>query len=424
MTGDLYTILALVVLILLSAYFSATETAFSAFNGIRMKNLAAKGNKRAATVISLSDRYDRLLSTILVGNNIVNISAASLATVLFVRHFGAVGAAISTVVITVVVLIFGEITHKSIAKDMPEKFAMFAAPLIHFLCVLLLPVTWLFALWKKLLRRIFKIRGDENGITEEEILTMVREAEEEGGIDEEAGELIRSAIEFDDLDAIDVCTPRIDIEAVEEGTPAAEIMALFNSSGYSRLPVYRQSIDNINGVINQKDFYNRVVNGKEPLAGIISPILCIPPGTKISKLMRMLQQKHSHMAFIVDEYGGIMGLVTLEDIIEELIGEIWDEHDQIVHEIEEISPGVYKVLGGAHPDKFFETFDMNDEEIEANSVNGWLMERFEHIPAAGETLDYKNLHIEVIEATDRRVEELKVTRRSSGDAEFDTRLEC
>lgn len=407
MEGDLSTILILGILLLLSAFFSATETAFSAFNGIRMKNYASKGSRRAAAVLRLVEHYDRLLSTLLIGNNIVNIAMASIAAVLFTRHFGAVGAAASAAVITVLVLIFGEITPKSIAKDIPEKFAMSAAPLVRFFCLLLLPATLFFTLWKRFIGRLFKIKT-ETGITEEEILTMVREAEEEGGIDGEMGDLIRSAIEFDDVDAIDVCTPRIDIVGLEEGATNEEAVELFDNSGFSRLPVYRQSIDHVTGVINQKDFYRRVIHGGEPLESIVCAPLYIPSGTRISKLMRMFQQQNTHIAIIIDEYGGTVGLVTLEDVIEELIGEIWDEHDEVIHEIEELSPGVYKVLGNAHTDNFFETFGIH-EEAESNSVNGWLLSRIEHIPEPGETFDYKNLHIEVLDATDRKVEVLKVT---------------
>jgi len=409
MDDDLSTILILGILLLLSAFFSATETAFSAFNGIRMKNLASKGSRRAAAVLRLVEHYDRLLSTILIGNNIVNIAMASIATVLFTKHFGTVGAAASAAVITVLVLIFGEITPKSIAKDLPEKFAMSAEPLIRFFCVILLPATWLFSFWKKAVGRAFRI-SDASGITEEEILTMVREAEEEGGIDGDMGDLIRSAIEFDDVDALDVCTPRIDIVGVEEGATNDEVVELFDNSGFSRLPVYRQSIDHVIGVINQKDFYRKVIHGGEPLESIVCAPLYIPSGTRISKLMRMFQQQNTHIAIIIDEYGGTMGLATLEDVIEELIGEIWDEHDEVIHEIEELSPGVYKVLGSAHTDNFFETFGIH-EEAESNSVNGWLLSRIEHIPEAGETFDYKNLHIEVLKATDRKVEVLKVTLR-------------
>ena len=419
MEGDLSTILVLAALLLLSAFFSATETAFSAFNGIRMKSLAGKGSRRAGLVLRLVEHYDRLLSTLLIGNNIVNIAMASIATVLFTRHFGTMGAAASAVIITILVLIFGEITPKSIAKDMPERFAMFSAPLVRFFYTILLPATLLFSFWKKSVGRLFKIQS-ETGITEEEILTMVREAEEEGGINGETGELIRSAIEFDDVDAIDVCTPRIDIIGVKEGTPESEIIELFDRTGYSRLPVYRQSIDHIIGIINQKDFYTRVIHGGEPLENIVCPPLCIPSGTRISRLMRMFQQKNTHIAIIIDEYGGTVGLVTLEDVVEELIGEIWDEHDEVIHEIEELSPGVFKVLGSAHPDNFFETFGIHDdEEVEANSVNGWLLGRIEHIPVPGETFDFRNLHIEVLEATDRKVEVLKVTRRDEAAEESD-----
>ncbi len=398
----------LATLILCSAYFSATETAFTSFNKIKLKNLASKGSRRAALALRLADDYDRLLSTILIGNNIVNIGAASFATVIFTRLYGHMGATIATVSVTIVVLIFGEITPKCLAKDMPEKFSMFSAPIINLLLLLLKPVNYLFGLWKKTLNRLIKVE-DGHSITEEEILTLVEEAEEDGGIDPQAGELIRSAIEFDDQDVIDICTPRIRLVAVDEKAQPAEVKKLFNEHGYSRLPVYRQGIDDIVGVINQKDFYNLVLDGGKTLGEVMTPILYVNPGMKVSALMRMLQQKRTHIALIIDEYGGTLGVVTLEDIIEELIGEIWDEHDRVVHEFEPLSSREFRVLGSAGLDGFFDQFHLRGEEVDSSSVNGWLIGRFERIPRVGDKLEFQGLTIEVLDATERRIVAVKVT---------------
>ncbi len=405
----------LAALILCSAYFSATETAFTSFNKAKLKNLAAKGSRRAELALRLSEDYDRLLSTILIGNNIVNISAAAFATVLFTRLWGNLGPTIATVVITLVVLIFGEITPKSIAKDIPEKFVLFSAPLIHALCVALQPVNYLFRCWKKLLDKFFKIEGIQSN-TEEEILLMVEEARQEGGINEQAGELIRSAVEFKDRNALDICTPRTALVAVEESAAPAEIKHIFREQAFSRLPVYRKSIDDIVGVINQKDFYTQVLEGGKTIADITTPAIYASGTTRISALMRLMQQKHAHIAIIIDGYGGTLGLVTLEDILEELIGEIWDEHDQVVHEIEELSPTEYRVIGSANLERVWEKLQVSDD-CEATSMNGWILHLFEKIPRVGDTMNFQNLTFEILEATDRKVLAVKIIVHSPQEGE-------
>ena len=225
------------VLLVLSAYFSATETAFTSLNRIKIKNMAGEGNGKAKRVLNLEERYDTLLSTILVGNNIANIATTAIATVLFVKLYGYYGPTIATVVITLTVLIFGEISPKSLAKEYPEKFAMFSAPLMQLLMNVFTPVNWVFSKWKLLLRLIFKVNTDR-AITEEEIKTLVEEAATEGSIMSEQGELIQNAIDFNELEAWDVLTPRVDIKAVEIGDTKKDVAALFKDSGFSRMPVY------------------------------------------------------------------------------------------------------------------------------------------------------------------------------------------
>ncbi|MBP1551441.1 MAG: HlyC/CorC family transporter, partial [Oscillospiraceae bacterium] len=345
MEGDSISLIIIVLCVIMSAYFSATETAFSSLNRIRIKNMAEKGDKKAQLVLNLSENFDNMLSTILIGNNIVNILSASLATVLFVNWLGnEAGPSVSTAVTTVVVLIFGEITPKSIAKESPEKFAKFSAPFLRVLMFILTPFNFLFSLWKKLMSVIIK-SDDSRSITEEELITIVEEAEQEGGIDEEESTLIRSAIEFSEVEAKDVYTPRIQIEGVPEDATKDEVARMFTETGYSRLPVYRESLDHIIGVIYHKDFHNYVYNTDKDISSIIRPAIFVTPNKKIDELLKELQQQKSHIAFILDEYAGTMGLVTLEDIVEELVGEIWDEHDEIVQEIVQISENEYHVLG-------------------------------------------------------------------------------
>ena len=404
-----YLIIAIVILIMFSAFFSATETAFSTYNKIKMKNEASSGNKRAQAVLELSEDYDRLLSTILIGNNIVNIASTTLATILFTAIFGgAKGPTLSTVIMTVLVLIFGEISPKSIAKDMPESFALAVAPFLKIVFVILKPVNYLFTLWKKLLTKIIKIKNPDI-ITEEEVLTIVEEATHDGTFNEHESDLIRNAIEFDDLAVSEICTPRTRIVAVKETASVDEITEVFNNCGFSRLPVYKKSIDNIIGFINQKDYYRYVVEGGKTIHDVIKPMPLVPPTTNISKLMRNMQQKHSQIALIIDEYGGTFGIITLEDILEELVGEIWDEHDNEIPEIVRNTDSEYIVLGSANLNDVFEYFG-KECESDFVSLNGWLSERLERIPCINDTVIYDNLVFTVLKANMRRAIEVKIVK--------------
>ena len=402
-------LIIIVCCIIMSAYFSATETAFSSLNRVRMKSLAEKGNKRAALVLRLSENYDSLLSTILIGNNIVNITSTSVATVLFVRLLGEErGSSLSTLVMTIVVLIFGEVSPKSLAKEVPENFALFSAPILRVLVIILSPANFLFGQWKKLLSLIFKF-SRENGITEEELLIMVEEAKQDGGIDEQEGTLIRSAIEFSDLTAEDVLTPRIDVAAVPADATQEEVADIFTETGFSRLPVYRENVDNIVGIIYQKDFYNQIYHTERKLEEIIRPALFIAMGKKVGQLLKELQQKKMHIAVVLDEFGGTAGIVTLEDILEELVGEIWDEHDKVVQEVEQISDREYLVMGSANVEKLFERLG-KEREFDVLTVSGWVMEVAEKIPAAGEQFRFEDLEITVLEMDDKRVEKVRIVR--------------
>ncbi|MBQ6618000.1 MAG: HlyC/CorC family transporter [Phascolarctobacterium sp.] len=407
--------LIIIFCVLFSGYFSATETAFSSLNRIRVKNLAEKGDKKAKLVLDLLENFDSLLSTILIGNNIVNIACASVATLLFVRLLGEEqGPSVATLVITIVVLVFGEVTPKSIAKENPEKFAMFAAPFLNLLMIILTPFNFLFIQWKKLVSRIFHTET-EHSITEEELLTIVEEAEQEGRIDEQESSLIRSAIEFSEQEAIDILTPRIDIVGVPYDATKEEIAAVFTDTNYSRLPVYKETMDHIVGIIYQKDFYNVVYDKGGNIESIIRPALYITESKKIGELLQELQHKKSHIAIVLDEYGGTTGIVTLEDILEELVGEIWDEHDEVINEIEKVSETEYIVHGSTNLEDLFEALDMGRkideevEEMEVVTVSGWVMEEvLERIPSKGDVGTWQNLEVTVLEMDENRVEKIKL----------------
>ena len=405
-------IIGIAVLVIFSAYFSATETAFTSVNRIRIKNLANDGNKKAKEVLELSEKFDKMLSTILVGNNIVNIAMSAIATVLFMELYPVYGATVATVVITVVVLIFGEISPKSLAKESPEKFAMFSAPFLKFFMVLLAPVNWIFGCWKKLLAKLFNADG-VNPITEDELLTIVEEAETEGGIDTDQSELIQNAIEFNDLEAWDVLTPRVDIKAIEIDETQDEIAELFLSTGFSRLPVYEDDLDNIVGVLNQKDFHNYIKGTDTPISEYVKPVIFVAGSMKIAQLLKRLQTVKTHIAIIVDEYGGTSGLVTMEDIIEELVGEIYDEHDAAaLQDIVQQQDGSYRVLCGTNIDKMFDYFDV-EEEIDATTVNGWVVLQIDKLPSVGDHFvyeaDYKRFDVTVTKADQRKALEINMT---------------
>ena len=395
-------------LIILSAYFSATETAFTSVNRIKLKNMAGDGNMRAKKVLLLEERYDTLLSTILVGNNIANIATTAIATVFFVNLYGRYGPTISTIVITVTVLIFGEISPKNLAKEYPEKFAMFSAPLISLLMTVFTPINWIFAQWKKLLRLIFKVNLDK-GITEEEIKTLVEEAATEGNIMSEQEELIQNAIDFSDLEAWDVLTPRVDIKAIEIDDIKEDVGMLFKDTGFSRMPVYEDDLDNILGVLNQKDFHNFISGTEKNIADYVKPVVFVAGSMKCADLLKKLQANKTQIAIVVDEYGGTEGLVTMEDIIEELVGEIYDEHDAV--ETQGIIPlrnGSFRVMGNTNVEKMFDYFD-EEIDMSATTVNGWLILQIDKLPESGDEFEYdagnKIFRGKVTKADSRKAEE-------------------
>ena len=400
---------AIVLLVMMSAYFSATETAFSCLNKIRMKSRAESGDHRAALAMDLVEDYDRLISTILIGNNIVNITASTVGTVLFTKLYAAYGPTVSTVVLTLVVLIFGEISPKSLAKEHAESFAMFSAPILRVFLLVLRPLNFLFSQWKRLLNMIFHPSEDQ-GITEEELITMVSEAENEGGLDQHESQLIRSAIEFSDLEVEEILTPRVDVIAVEDDLSLDEVADTFAESGYSRLPVYHGTIDNIIGVVHEKDFYLGRLRKDTTLEDLVKPTLYTTGSTQISQLLRTLRGEKAHMVIVVDEYGGTEGLVTLEDIVEELVGEIWDEHDEATEDFRRQSDGSWIVLGSAGVDDLYERLGLpEDEDIDSNTVNGLVQEKTCHLPKVGDRFTLGEYDGVVTRTAKRRVTEVRLT---------------
>ncbi len=428
-------LIIIVVCIIFSGYFSATETAFLSLNKTKLKTMIEKGNKKAERTLKVADNYDKLISTILIGNNIVNILASALATLFFVELLttlagsdmtavekaNELGATLSTVATTIVVLIFGEITPKSIAKDIPEKFAMFSTPLISLLMVVLTPLNYVFSMWKKLVSKIFKLESD-NKMTSEELLMIVEEGQQEGAIEEDEGDLLKNAIEFNEKTAEDILTHRVDLEGVPSDASKDDIAEVFTESGYSRILVYEESIDNIIGTIHRKDFYVGSGISRKPVKELIAPPFFIHKSEKINDLLKLLQNNKSHLAIVIDEYGGTLGIVTMEDILEELVGEIWDEHDEVTETFKEVTEDTFIVDCSVNFSEFCDFFGLPAEiETDSVSLGGWIMEQVGKIPETGDSFSFENIDVEVTETDSHRVTYAKVVRRPEADEEEESK---
>ena len=415
-------IVAIAVLVIFSAFFSATEMAFSTLNRIRLKNMYSNEPKKYGKVYFLSEHFDGLISTILIGNNIVNIASATLATMLFtglITSSQELAGTVSTAVSTVVVLIFGEISPKSVAKRNPEFFAKFAAPFLLVFYYILYPINKLMGFWQSFIGKIFKKKGDDN-ITDEELITYIDEAQTEGGLDEYEGNLIRSAIEFDNMTVKDVFTPRVDVEAVDIEDSMSDVMKVFRESGYSRLPVYEENIDTIKGIINLRDFYEAYIDGVSDFSKIITKsVIYVPDTMKISDVLRKLQMAKTHIAIVVDEFGGTMGIVTLEDILEQLVGDIWDESDEVVEPIVKLSDNKYSVLGDTNLEEFFDYFEVNrkQEEFDTVTLSGDIAYALGRMPQVGDLVNFENLAITVKKMDNTVVEKVEVIVNTSEEEE-------
>lgn len=426
--GSVPRLIAIIVLIIFSAFFSSAETAYSCANRMKLRALAGNGNKKAKRVLVLAEnKFDQLISTLLVGNNIVNLTATTLAATFFMdimKGSSADPAVVSTVVMTLAVLIFGEITPKFIAKVYPERIAIAYYPIVIFFYYVFYVFNFIFSGWKWLIAKIFRFKNDDV-VTEDEIMTVVEEAEEDGTLKEDETRLIRSVIEFDDLEVGDILVPRVNIVAIDVQTPMEDIRRIFDDEGYSRLPVYKDSIDTVIGTIHEKDFFNAYLAGKKNIDGILQNAFYTTEHAKISNLLKQLQKKKVHIAVVLDEYGGTLGLITLEDILEELVGEIWDEHDEEVNYFKKVSEQVYLADGNAPVADVFEFFDINaeNEPYDANTLSGWIIEKLGEIPRAGIKLDVHGVSFEVTKSTVKRVLQVKITVPENEEEEKDGKKE-
>lgn len=349
------------------------------------------------------------MSTILIGNNLVNIACTAISTIVFTGIYGeSLGTTLSTIIMTIVVLIFGEVTPKQIAKERAESYAILISPLVKFFIILFSPLSLFFRGWSKLMNKIFGL-GKVSAVTEEELKTYVNEAHTGGEIDENESKLIRSSIEFDDIDVIDILTPRIDVDAVDKYASFNEIEKVFKTSNRSRLPVYINDIDNIVGLIHHRDFENAKDRNLKSLRTILKPVPSVSPDTKISKLLRIFQKNKTHLAVVIDEFGGTEGIVTLEDILEELVGEIWDEHDEVEVDFEKISDNEYIADGSASLEDFFEYFKINRVEDDVTTVNGFIMMLLDKIPETDDVAEFDNITARVLSVDGKRADKIKIT---------------
>ncbi len=411
--STLLSIVLITVLLLFSACFSATETAFNSLSRTRLRSMVEQGNAKAQKTLDLLDNYDKLLSSILVGNNVVNIAMSSISTLLFVSILPNTGAAVSTLVITVLVLIFGEIAPKTMARENPEGFAMFMTPIMHVLIVILTPVNFLFSKWQNLLRRIFKLNKDRK-MTQDELSMTVEDLAQEGSIDADERDLLLNSIAFEKQEVRDVLTPRVDIVAIAAGSSSKKAAKLFAKSNLSRIPVFKNTLDHIVGILYQKDLYTDSGISDKPINKLMREPVFVPRTMKIEEVLHLFRQQNTHMAIVTDEYGGTMGLVTMEDILEELVGEIYDEHDQRSELFQITENGDYLVSGSADKDQLERFFDQK-LDTESTKASGWVMEQMDKIPEAGDSFEFGDFTVTVKEADDNRVQEILVHRNPPED---------
>lgn len=405
-------IVFLLVCIALSAFFSGSETAYTTANKLRLKNLG-ESSKKARRAYKIAEDYDRTIATVLVGNNIVNLSASSIGTVLFTTWFGASGAVLSTAVITVVVLIFGEVLPKTLAKLNPDGFAQAVSGIIRFLTVLFTPITLVLMGIQKLAKKVAPGPANEPKVTEEELKYIIEESESEGVLEKQESDLVQSALDFDETTVEDILTPRVDVIGAEETASNQEIEKLFFQYGYSRLPIYRDSIDDIIGILYFKDFF-RAYRGRAnvDIHTLMQRPLFVPPTKRISELLKEIQHTKKHLVVVADQYGGTLGIVTLEDMLEELVGDIWDESDVVEHQCIQLEDNLYQVSGDMAPEDFFELAGLDAKEIgftcEAASMGGWALEELERIPANGDTFTACRMEVTISQIKNQRIEKMLI----------------
>lgn len=403
----MFKVIIIIAMLILSALFSGCETAFSSVNKIRLKNYAAQGNKRAKKALKIANAFDDALTTILIGNNIVNILSTSISTVLFTELLGSGGVGAATVVMTLLVLIFGEITPKSYAKSHAESVSLTMAEPLWILIKIMTPAVYVF----KFIQNAVRPKKEQPTVTEDELKYMIEEIEEQGVLEEQESDLVRSALEFDEITVDEILIPRVKVVAVEKNESFEKIKSIFLEEMYSRIPVYEKTIDNVIGVITQKSFFRLVAEDKDDIAGIIQEVIYLSNLKPISEALKEMQKNKMHMAIVLDQYGGTKGIITMEDIIEELVGEIYDENDEIVDNFIKLNENEYELSGELSINDMLEKLELPESEIEssANTIGGWVMELLGHIASEGETAESGAFKLTVLSAKENKVLKVRLT---------------
>lgn len=411
----------IIFLTILSAFFSSSETAITSFNRMRLKNKAEDGDKKAAKALEIASDFDKTLSSILIGNTVVNLATTSIVTVLFIDLFGQSGPVLATIFISVVILIFGEILPKSYAKEKADKLILKISSVLSVFIKILYPITVIFLWLRKLINKFLNNDSDsEESITEDELKCMIDEIEHQGGLEKDESELVQMALDFDEITVEEILTPRVDIIAVEKNEDIQNIQQILISEKFSRIPVYDKTIDNIVGILLEREFFkNMVLYNNFKMEDNLQKPLFVPQWLKISDVLKELQRHKTHIAIVTDEHGGTMGIVTMEDVLEELVGEIWDEYDEVEQNIVKIDNDTFEVEGSMNVKDMMEYFDISTKhfESEGKTVGGWAMEQLQKILELGDTFEYKNIIITIKEIVDQRV--TKVTIKINKSEEVD-----
>jgi len=409
--ADILPYIGIVICICFSAFFSGSEIAFASANTLRLKTAAESGSKSSALALYICDFYDKALCTILIGNNLVNIASSSLATVIAMSLVGDAGAVYATGVMTVLILIFGEIVPKILAKDHCSGFVLTAAAPLRFLMIVTKPlvtvITWT-------LDKIALLWGGDpepEPITPDELMTIIETVEDEGVIDEDRSELLQSAVGFGETAIEDILTPRVDLLSIDLSDSREEILKAMDESPFSRLPVYSEDVDSIIGILYLNHAYRVLVsNPQTPIRDLVTPAFFLHRSTRLPVALKALRERNLQMAVVLDDYGGTCGVVTLEDILEELVGDMWDESDPIENEFQQLDDTHFRISGGMSFDDLLWELDLDqfEDEFDSATVGGWVTEHLERFPEIGDTFVWQNLQVTVEALDEMRITQIQI----------------
>lgn len=414
-------LILIVILIILSAFFSSCEIAYSSVNKIKLKKKVSDGNKEATKAMEIVNNYSEALSTILIGNNLVNIAVSSLATMVAVAYLGEeMGSLLATIVATIVVLIFGEILPKALANKFSLKLTLLYVKPFKICRIIFFPITFLVTKFVKLISKIWTPKNIEVSEIDEELNVITEELEEEGVIDEEDAELIISAIDFRDVTAHEIMIPRVDVFAIDIDDNQEDILKNEQIFRYSRVPVYEDTIDHVIGILNTTSLMKKILNGEQiDLRLMLIEPMYVHKTKHISNILTKFKATNQHLAIVADEFGGFMGILTIEDIVEELVGDIFDETDEVILDYKELGENIYEVDGDMNIYDFFELVDYDDRDFESEytTVGGWCTDMLEKFPEVGDTFEFANFTVTITEVEGMRVGKIKVEIQEMIDEE-------